>query len=856
MEEALKEFLVESFDGINEVTQVLTELEKKPHDSELVNSMYRNIHTMKGSASFFNLQKIKEITHTCENLIDEIREKRVEVNPTIIDLLLKTADTCLALLKSLEETGKEDDTDYSALIAELEDAQKSPQENSHEISAQDPGPEVVADETTMSDVRDDLDDLDAELNDLIEEQIEVSTIQKADSENSSTDDPNLKNETPVGGYVQSAAYESLKELVDQGLASAESLVELINSEMEVSDRPETVPVTTIDEPHEETSKADPQPAKDNLADSSSAKKPVEVAPTPSKPSAAPAAQAQKSSIIDSVVRVNVQTLDRIMNIVGELVLNRNQIVQLSGDDRTPELNRLALQLNTITTELQSEVMSTRMQPVGSILNKYERLVRDFSRKSGKEISLNLVGQETELDKTLLDAIKDPLVHIVRNACDHGIETPEEREASGKSGPGVLTISAYNESGQVTIDITDNGRGLNKEAILAKAIEKGVLTQEESLSMRESKIYDLIFAPGFSTAKEITDISGRGVGMDVVKTNIEKIGGSVSIESTHGVGTTFKLRIPLTLAIVPALIVRSQEEEFAIPQINLVELVRVEEEELHLIEKIHDSEFLRLRGKLTPLFRLDRCLNLQESKETNVSLNIAIVTSEANSYGIIVDEILDTSEIVVKALGKSISQIGVFGGATIMGDGKVALIIDPVGFLNKFSPFHDKHQNDVEVEQEFVKSSEFDEHLVVLLDDQKEYALKLSEVNRLEEFKADQVEQIGETRVVQYLNKPMPLISLSKEMTGVGSSEQGDVISCVVIECEGELFGLEVKEILDISYDQTQVNKEAVDSKGFVGIVRINERNMALLDTDYLVKKQSFYQKNKSEEKNDDLNEVA
>jgi len=413
---------------------------------------------------------------------------------------------------------------------------------------------------------------------------------------------------------------------------------------------------------------------------------------------------QEISVIDSVVRVNVKVLDKIMNVVGELVLNRNQIVQFANSHEQSELNRLTQQLSIITTELQNDIMTTRMQPVGNVLSKFERVIRDLARKQNKKIKLIIKGEKTELDKTLLEAIKDPLTHLIRNAVDHGIESPEERVIANKPEEGIVMITSYHEGGQVTIEIKDDGGGINSVKVLEKAISKGIVTTEEAERMSEKQIINMIFSPGFSTAAEVTEISGRGVGMDVVKTNVEKIGGMVDIESEFGVGSTFKMKIPLTLAIIPALVVESDLESFAIPQINLVELVRIEDQNISTkIEKLHDSEFFRLRGELIPIFRINEVLDLKNVHEKTMALtknledlnvessfknknknknenvqsgiNIVILNAEGKTYGLIVDKILDTQEIVVKPLSGALKHINIFAGATIMGNGHVALIID-------------------------------------------------------------------------------------------------------------------------------------------------------------------------------------
>ncbi len=389
----------------------------------------------------------------------------------------------------------------------------------------------------------------------------------------------------------------------------------------------------------------------------------------------------REDAITSNIRVDVNLLDKVMNLVGELVLARNQILQFTSNQKDPAFLNTAQRLNLITTELQEGVMKTRMQPIGNIWNKFPRVVRDLSNSTGKLVRLEMEGSQTELDKTIIEAIKDPLTHVVRNSLDHGIETPAEREAEGKPQQGLLFLRAFHEGGQVNIEISDDGAGLDLDAIKAKAIERGIVTPQHAAAMSDREIGNLIFLAGFSTARRITNISGRGVGMDVVKTNIEKIGGTVDVTSVRGRGTTLKIKIPLTLAIIPALIVTTGAERFAIPQVSLVELVRLEGKAAETgIEMIQEASVYRLRGNLLPVVYLNRELKLngKSSKAADESINIVVLQADGRQFGLVVDEINDTEEIVVKPLGKQLKGISCFAGATIMGDGKVALILDILG----------------------------------------------------------------------------------------------------------------------------------------------------------------------------------
>jgi two-component system chemotaxis sensor kinase CheA len=916
---ALKnEFLVESFENLSSINEDLTYLEKDPKNKELLNKIYRTVHTMKGSASFLGYKKLQELTHSSENLLDELREDNLSLDPQIVDSILKSFDLCNAILKSIESDDNEGNEDIAEIKNEMDfylsDEYKESKNKIDETNDNDelvsliashkespePAEEENADNGFSSAAMDSLKELigegkmDASALDELSES--ASAEEKVSDDIASVEDSDFS----------SAAMDSLKELIGEGKMDASALDELnVSTPSTETISADTASVEDSDFSSaamdslkelvgegkmdasaldELNTKEDTQVVKEEKQVIKKVEKPVELEDKVGN-------DISRGSIADSVVRVNVTVLDNIMNIVGELVLNRNQIVQYSNTQNSHEFSKLSQHLNTITSELQSEVMSTRMQPIGSILTKFERLVRDFSRTGGKKINLKLSGQDTELDKTLIEAIKDPLVHIIRNACDHGIGTIEEREAAGKTADGDIWIKAYNESGQVTIEIVDNGKGLNKEKIGKKAIEKGVITSDQFESMNDQQIYGLIFAPGFSTAEEITNISGRGVGMDVVKTNIEKIGGSVSVNSELGVGTTFKLRIPLTLAIVPALVIKSLGESFAIPQLNLVELVRLEtQEEQNLIEHIHGSEFLKLRGHLTPVFRLNTSLELefvnsktvelqkivenneisdrrnsQVRKESQLSayqteaINIVIVQAEGTDFGIIVDEILDTEEIVVKPLSNSLKHLSLFGGATIMGDGKVALILDALGFLNTFTDNRDRIKEDI-VQTDNKSGSDGDigekqENLLFKMGDGRVYAVPLQLVTRLEEFSVKDIEKTGNQPIIRYLNSPVPLINVEKTLKLNGKSmletytEKGkEVISCIITTIRNKNFGIIVDEILDININNNTIDATAVDREGILGTIFIDDKTVSLVDLYAIIEAQGLGIQNKASTK--------
>lgn len=750
----LKEFLLESFENLSNISEQLTQYENERNNTDLLNSIYRKVHTLKGSANFLNFKKLQEITHHAENVLDGLRDESFDLNSEIVDVLLNTFDSCQLILQNIEMNETEGDVDVSSLLSEL------------------------------------------------------AGIQPGLDENDALELPNIEIPLSSGVILSNDSLKGFEMKKESKDITADNNI------------PSDEPGLRIVVPDEANSK-----------DSVNSEQGI-------------------YKLADSVVRVNVQLLDKIMNVVGELVLNRNQILQYAGNYENSELNRLAQQLNGITTELQTDIMTTRMQPVESVFSKFERVIRDLSRAQNKKIKLTISGKETELDKTLLDAIRDPLTHLIRNAADHGIEAPSSRSLSGKKEEGNIQIRAYHEGGQVTIEVQDDGQGLDPEKIAKKAVDKGLVKSEDLEKMSKKQIQSLVLKPGFSTADKVTNISGRGVGMDVVKSNIEKIGGSVDITSEPGEGSTFKLKIPLTLAIVPALVVEANKETFAIPQGNLVELVRVEGGQINkMIERIHENEFFRLRGNLIPVFRLGKELELEETPESTLgqkvddSLNITVLNAEGLTYGLIVDQVLDTQEIVVKPLSKNLKALEVFAGATLMGDGRVALIIDTLGFYGRATKGIvskiAKNKTSTEVECGADSYSESKEILLTECGDGHDYGIPLVLVSRLEEISCSEVEWSGSRPLVRYRKQAMPLINLEENLDLDGESllsrlktgdfKESEKFDCVVVKVGGQHFGLVVKEIKDIAITDSDISTDVIAHAGMMGTVFIGDRTITIVD---------------------------
>ena len=562
-------------------------------------------------------------------------------------------------------------------------------------------------------------------------------------------------------------------------------------------------------------------------------------PAPPPPAEASETAATRSLVADTTVRVDVTLLDRVMNLVGELVLARNQIIQFGATAKDPSFLKASQRLNLLTTELQEGVMKTRMQPIGNVWGKFPRIVRDLSQTLGKRVELQLDGEGTELDRTIIEAIKDPLTHAVRNAVDHGIERPEKRLAMGKPEIGTLLLRAFHEGGQVNIEISDDGGGLDLSRIRARAIERELITAERAARMSERELMHLIFQPGFSTAEKVTNVSGRGVGMDVVKTNIEKIGGTVDITSTFGKGSTIKIKIPLTLAIIPALIVTSRSERFAIPQVNLLELVRLEGQQARNgIERLHGTMVYRLRGHLLPLVFLDKALELGGEPADKEVVNIVVLQADDRQFGLVVDGISDTEEIVVKPLGKELKGISTFAGATIMGDGRVALILDVLGVAQRAAVVSESRgRTAVDKSQQAKGEGEPKETLLLFRGGATgRMAIPLSMVARLEEVAADAVEQAGGRDVVQYRGAILPLVDLGQELSLKGARrEAGAPLQVIVYSERGRSVGFVVEQILDI-VEETVTVRSRTSRTGVVGSVVVQGKVTDLLDVHGVIRR--------------------
>ncbi len=757
IDELLQEFLVESHELLDTLDESFVLLEENPSDSVVLGSIFRVMHTIKGTCGFLGFNNLEGLAHKAENLLSLLRDGSLSLSTAMTDALLATVDRIRRFLDVIEAT------------------------------QHDEGVETA--------------DLDARLVALAEGRPEPDAETSADAESPAESEP--ADDLPLPA-IESADAGRVGDLLVEAGDTSRTAVEIAAAEQQFGDQR---PIGEILVGQGDVGEAELAAALDLQGSAD--------------------LQGSGRNAADSTIRVDVDLLDDLMTLVGELVLARNEVMQLVGVNPDGAFAVSAQRLNLITSELQERVMKTRMQPIGTVWGKLPRVVRDLAHQLGKQVRLEMEGKETELDKSLIEAIKDPLTHIVRNTVDHGIETPDQRRAAGKPTEGVLRLTAGHEGGQVNIEIRDDGAGIDLDRVRAKAVESGLVSVDFANAMSDAEAVQLVFMPGFSTAKQVTNVSGRGVGMDVVKTNIEKIGGSVEVRTSAGQGTTFKIKIPLTLAIIPALIVGCGGRRYAIPQINLVELVKVDNDERGRgIEYLHGAPVFRLRDRLLPVVDLRGRLGGSEPEGTDCDM--VVLSAEDHRFGVLVDDIYETQEIVVKPLGQVVADAPMFSGATILGDGRVALIVDVMGLAQETRIL--SGGSDATALREGAAAASLSDVdamkslLLLSVGQGRRVAMALSDVARLEEFSASQLEMSAYRPVVQYRGEIMPLIDLAQDL-GYGRAMAGDdggPVNVVVYHHHGRDVGLLIDEVLDIVDEQ-------VGSTGNGGTVVVSGRVTELFD---------------------------
>ncbi|ODN68858.1 chemotaxis protein CheW [Methylobrevis pamukkalensis] len=770
MDDLLREFLTETNESLDVVDVELVKFEQEPNNARILDNIFRLVHTIKGTCGFLGLPRLEALAHAAETLMGKFRDGAA-VTPEAVSLILLTIDRIKAILAELEaregEEPKGEDTD---LIKQLEAMS-------------------IAGDASMAEAK-----------------------------------------------KKPAKPETRGTLADQTLERELRLGEVSLDELERAFRETAVEVTVAEEEVVETTAAagidfaKVAAELDARMGKTGPVKAIAKAAVKSDEDAGDSGEA-KASVSSQSIRVTVETLENLMTMVSELVLTRNQLLEIVRRHEDSEFKVPLQRLSNVTAELQEGVMKTRMQPIGNAWQKLPRIVRDLANELKKEIELEMIGAETELDRQVLELIKDPLTHMVRNSADHGLETVEGRRKAGKPDKGIIRLSAYHEGGHIIIEIADDGRGLNVERIKQKVVENGLATEAELEKMSDAQINKYIFAAGFSTAAAVTSVSGRGVGMDVVRNNIELIGGTVDLKSVSGKGTAFTIKIPLTLAIVSTLIVESSGDRFAIPQLSVVELVRVQSNSEHRIERIKETPVLRLRSKLLPLVTLSNMLGTADASSATADDGFIVVMQVGSqTFGIVVDGVFHTEEIVVKPMSKMLRHITMFSGNTILGDGSVIMIIDPNGIASAIGTSVTAEIGDLSDHEKVQAVDDTNARVSMLLfraGSPEPKAVPLSLVTRLEEFEIEKIERSNGRELVQYRGSLMPLVRMNEMVRHRTEGTQ----PMLVFSDAGRSMGLVVDEIVDIVEERLDIQVGS-DIQGVLGSAVIKGKATEVIDIGY------------------------
>ena len=777
MDDLLREFLTETSESLDTVDNQLVRFEQEPNNAKILDNIFRLVHTIKGTCGFLGLPRLEALAHAAETLMGKFRDG-MPVTGEAVTLILTTIDRIKDLLAQLEANESEPEGEDRDLISELEA--------------------------------------------MVERGMAAMAAGAAP--------PPLVPAAPAAPPAAPAVTQG--SLIDQTLERPLRPGEVSLDELERAFRETAIETPPAHEKAPEPKAAAPAPKAEP------AKVEAKAEPKAEAPKKAARAKAnadgevhENDKVANQSIRVNVDTLEHLMTMVSELVLTRNQLLEIARRNEDTEFKVPLQRLSNVTAELQEGVMKTRMQPIGNAWQKLPRIVRDLATELGKQIELEMHGADTELDRQVLDLIKDPLTHMVRNSADHGLETMAERAASGKAEQGTIRLSAYHEGGHIIICIADNGRGLNTERIKTKAVANGLVTEAELEKMTEAQIHKFIFEPGFSTAAAVTSVSGRGVGMDVVRTNIDQIGGTIDIKSVAGEGSSVTIKIPLTLAIVSALIVEAGGDRFAIPQLAVVELVRARANSEHRIERIKDTAVLRLRNKLLPLMHLKKLLKIDDGSSTDPENGFIVVTQVGNqTFGIVVDCVFHTEEIVVKPMSTKLRHIDMFSGNTILGDGAVIMIIDPNGIAKALGAAGSASQAvaDEHAAHHAIGCEQLTSLLVFRAGTAQPKAVPLALVTRLEEIAADKIEISNGRYMVQYRDQLMPLV----QMEGVSVQTTGSQ-PILVFADETRAMGLVVDEIIDIVEERLHIQVSGAKD-GILGSAVIKGQATEVIDVGHFL----------------------
>lgn len=842
MDDLLAEFLTEAIEGIELLDTELVDLEQRPDDPDLIGNIFRVLHTIKGTSGFLDLPRLESVAHAGENVLGKFRDGELEVTPDAVGLILEAMDRVRELVVTIGELGSEPKGDDSDLIARLDAGMRGEFGGASEPVAAEPASEADADMVSASEDAPSVDDgvstyerigglstIDAICDVMYRHVLADERLTEIYNAGDLDIIQGVMRDylcEAAGGHKAddtfnlADAHAELREagLKDKQFDATFAHFSVAMAELEIPSGDMAVLAEAYDQARGQVLAQDTEAEAIEVAADVADTETADVsAETEKEVKAVPTVAAQS-------LRVNVDVLENLMTVVSELVLTRNQLMQIMRERNKTEFDAPLQRLNQVTSELQESVMQTRMQPIGNAWNKLPRIVRDISHELNKKIELDMTGAETELDRQVLDQIKDPLTHMVRNSGDHGLETPEERIAAGKPETGKIKVSARHEGGHIIIVIADDGKGIPVDKIRAKAISNGLTSEADAVLLTDQQILQFIFKPGFSTAEKVTNVSGRGVGMDVVRTNIAKIGGTVDLHSVEGEGSRFTIKIPLTLAIVQALIVKSGSERFAIPQTAVTELVRTSESSGYKIEKVNNSAVLRLRNRLLPLVSLRNLLELNSEEEMSEESYVVVARVGSYAFGIMVDQVFDTEEIVVKPVARALRDLELFSGNTILGDGSVVMILDPNGIVSA-SGNDAVNQSETELEARGDSSqSETSSLLLFRAGDGAPKAFPLELVARIEEIDTAGVENANGGPVIQYRDGLMPL-ALIEGANALGTEGNRPVL---VFSDFDRSLGLVVDEIIDI-VDHSIEFETRSNAPGILGSTIIDGRATDLLD---------------------------
>ncbi|MDH7598143.1 MAG: chemotaxis protein CheW [Sedimentisphaerales bacterium] len=829
--EILQSFVEESREHLADIEADLLVIEQQgPQvEDDLINKVFRAAHSIKGGAGFLGLDVIKNLAHSIETVLGAIRNRTLIPNPEIVSILLRCFDKLKAMLEDVSESNNQDISEYLAALEGIGSVANRPSEGQTEGLLVDlacpPGmvgfrlPMPVLEQAFSQYKHVLILRLDL-IQDLHNKEILPTEFLELLERNGKIIDMNFRVD-PIGSSDQ-LCLEHLPVLILVGtdLGPAVLCEHLGIATSSVFEVRRDLTVKAPDLPNEPTQ-----------AGQASGTDAAEQRPS----------ELQKGTAIGSAclgqttLRVNVKLLDDLMNLAGELVLSRNELVQAAGIARQDMVKSATQRISLVTSELQEAIMRTRMQPIGNLFGRFPRVVRDLANQLGKKIDLSIEGSDVELDKTIIEGLADPLTHLVRNAVDHGIESPADRLAAGKGEVGRVWLKAYHEAGQVNIEVGDDGKGIDPDRVARAAVEKGLVSPQQVQAMSDKEKISLIFLAGLSAAERVTDISGRGVGMDVVKTNLEKLGGQIEVDTRLGAGTTTRLKLPLTLAIIPSLMVSCQQNRYALPMVNVVELLRiVPSKTKNLQEKVGDVVVLRLRDQLLPVISLSKILGYQQEDQQDKILNIVVVSAGALRYGLIVDQLHDSEEIVVKPLNGQLKKVGVYAGATILGDGQVALILDVVGLAQMAGLDYEQLGSKAGSEANAaISATAALQSLLVFSSAQPErFGVPINLVDRIEQIKAHEVKSIGGKKVIRYREGILPVYTID-EVIKAGPLAQKDDLLVVVFNRDGARFGLLATGPVDtVQLDQT-IDTQTLYQPGLIGSVVIGDSTILILDVQYL-----------------------